>query len=109
MDDRLRVSRKQERDGMRRYNGKQHGGSGSGWSRRHDGHTKDVLFEFKTVLGGKKQITIKLTDLLSVQKTALSEGRLPVLQIEIAQQRWVCIPDDDFMELWDAQDKQRHS
>lgn len=94
---------------MKRYQGQQHGGSGSGWSKRHDGHTTShsgraissgTLFEFKTVIGGQKQITLKASDLLSVERTAIREGRLPVLQVEFAGRRYVVLTEEDFLERW---------
>jgi hypothetical protein len=108
-DERFTASAKQEREGMKRYGGKQHGGSGSGWSKRHDGHTTShedraltsgTLFEFKTVLGGKRQITVKADDLLSVERTAILEGRLPVLQIEVGKRQYVVLTQEDFEEKW---------
>jgi hypothetical protein len=81
--------------------------------RRNDGHTTEnenrtvstgVLFEFKTVLGGKKQITVKLDDLKQVEHQAVLEGRLPVLQIEVGGKRYVILTDDDFIELWGGND-----
>jgi hypothetical protein len=57
------------------------------------------LLEYKTVLGGKKQITIKLDDLQLVERTAAQEGRLPVLQFELRQKRFVILTEDDFLEM----------
>lgn len=57
-----------------------------------------TLYECKTVLGGKKQITIKADDLLSVEHQALLQGRLPVLLIEVADRRYVCLTEEDFLD-----------
>lgn len=110
-DERRTASAKQEKDGLKRYGGRGHGGSGSGWAYRHDGHTSEqeeravssgVLFEFKTVLGGKKQITVKYDDLRSVELEAIRQGRMPVLQIEVAGRRYVILTDEDFIERMGA-------
>ena len=57
MDDRRRVSGKQEKVVARRFGAQQHAGSGSG-AKKHDSHTDNLLLECKTTVGFKKQITI---------------------------------------------------
>jgi len=108
MDERRRVSGRQEKSGLGRYGAQAHGGSGSGWMRRNDGHTtkhedravsSGVLFEFKTIVGGKKQITLKLEDMIQVERQAIKEGRIPALQIEMGGRRYVVQPDEDWIEL----------
>jgi hypothetical protein len=107
LDPRRRVSGRQEKDSLKRYNAQGHAGSGSGWMRRNDGHTTEYenravdsgfLFEFKTVIGGQKQITVKKSDLEQVEKEAVLQGRTPVLQVEIAGRRYVILTDEDFQE-----------
>ena len=96
MDDRRRVSRKQERDASKKLGAKQHAGSGSG-AKKHDMHTKGHLIECKTVLEGKRQITIKADDLKSLCYHAALQDRMPVLHVRMGGKDWVLVPEDDFV------------
>ena len=57
-------------------------------------HTDDSLIECKTVLKGKKQITIKSDDLKSLSYHAAIQSKMPELHIELDGKRWVMIPAD---------------
>lgn len=98
MDPRRRVSQAQERKVARRSGSQMHAGSGSG-HRRNDMHNDDEVIECKTVLRGKKQITLKDDDLRLVERTAISQGRRPVLHIELANRRYIVLMEDDYDEL----------
>lgn len=98
MDPRKRVSQAQERKVARRSGSKLHSGSGSG-NRRNDMHNDDEVIECKTVLRGKKQITIKQVDLTLVERTAIQQGRRPVLHIELANRGYVVLTEEDYAEL----------
>lgn len=68
-------------------------------------HNPDEVIECKTVLVGKKQITLKLDDLRLVEKTALGQGRRPVLALELGGRGYVVLPEDDYAELvWERND-----
>jgi Holliday junction resolvase len=64
-------------------------------------HTDDELIECKTVLPGKKQITIKLDDVKSLHYHAAIKNKRPVLHIELDKYRLVLIPEADYEELRD--------
>lgn len=103
MDPRKRVSQAQERKVARKSGSQQHAGSGSGF-RRNDMHNVDEVIECKTVLRGKKQITVKSDDLKLVERTAIQQGRRPVLHIEIANRGYVLLTEEDYAELAWRQD-----
>ena len=96
-DERYKVSRAQEGRAARKLGAKQHAGSGSG-STRHDMHTADALVECKTVLSGKKQITIKSADLASLRYHAAVQDRVPVLFVTVDGQDWVLLPQEYYEE-----------
>lgn len=95
MDPRRRASNAQEKRVAEVTGARQHAGSGSG-VRRHDMHTDDALIECKTVLRGKKQITIQIDVLKSVRYHAAISDKRPELHIELQGQRWVLIPEEDY-------------
>lgn len=104
MDERIKVSRAQEKGAAKRYGAKQHRGSGSG-STPQDMHTATHLIECKTILPatlvGKGSITIKLDDWKQLRYNAATQDRLPVLHIELGKYRLVLIPEEDHAESLD--------
>ena len=78
----------------------QHKGSGSG-NKKHDMHTQDALIECKTVLLGKKSITLSGAYLEGLIKEAWQQDRSPVLSIEFNGRRWIMQLEDDYIELRD--------
>jgi hypothetical protein len=95
-DERQRVSAKQERSVARRFGATQHSGSGSG-AKRLDMHNDDAIIECKTVLQGKKQITIRVSDLKLLLYQAAVQDRDAVLHVQIDEQKWVLIPESDYL------------
>jgi hypothetical protein len=67
-------------------------------------HNDDEVIECKTVLRGKKQITLKSDDLQLVERTAVAQGRRPVLHIEIANRGYVVLTEEDYAEMAWRQD-----
>lgn len=61
-------------------------------------HTDDSLIECKTVLKGKKQITIKSDDLKSLSYHAAIQSKRPELHIELDGKGWVLVPEAE----WEA-------
>ena len=82
----------------KRYNGQRTPGSGSGWRIKGDVRAHDFLFEAKSC-ESRTQITIKLSDLVKVEKRALQSGRVPVLTFDIGRRRYQVLTDPDFAEL----------
>jgi Holliday junction resolvase len=97
VDDRHRAARIQERAAAKKFQAKQHRGSGSG-SKPNDSHTAGQLIENKTVLEGKRQITLKADDLALLVYHAAVQSREPVLHIRLAGKNWVLITEDEFVE-----------
>lgn len=67
-------------------------------------HNDAEVLECKTVLRGKKQITIKIDDLKLVERTAVSQGRTPVLHVELANRGYVILTEEDYAEMSWRQD-----
>jgi hypothetical protein len=91
-------SRKQEDRTASSYKGSRNAGSGSGWLRKNDVRTADILIENKFTTN-TKQITIKHKDLSELVERAILEDRLPVLQFDLNNRRYVIITEDDFLEM----------
>lgn len=98
MDERKRVSRKQEKHVAKSIGGRVQPGSGSGSLNKGDVRTADALIELKTVLQGKKQITIKHADLLQIEREAMVSGRVPVFGIRMGNRDYVMLTREDWEE-----------
>lgn len=79
------------------FSGKTVAASGAFWNRKGDVRTDTLLIEHKYT--GKLQITVKSSVLDKIEKEAILDGRKPVLGIYVGGKSWVCIPEDDFVEL----------
>lgn len=98
---RIKKSRKQERQTADRYKGSRNAGSGSGWMRKNDVRSHDFLIENKFT-DNVKQYSLKLVDLVELEKRAILEDRVPVLQLEIQGRRYVVLTEDDFTSMFNA-------
>lgn len=98
---RIKKSRKQERQTADRYKGSRNAGSGSGWMRKNDVRSHDFLIENKFT-DNVKQYSLKLVDLVELEKRAILEDRIPVLQLEIQGRRYVVLNEDDFTSMFNA-------
>lgn len=103
-DHRIRRSRKQERDGARRYGGRVNSGSGNGEIFKSDVRTGDELIEFKTTEA--KSYRLKFEDLATAWRNALLDDRRPVFGIEFTStelpqgpRRHVVLPEDDYLAM----------
>jgi len=96
MDQRIKRSRDQESRGARLHTGRRNAGSGNHWQRKNDMRTDDgkELFEYKRTDG--KSITIKATDLATLRRNALLEGRDPRFGIELDGHDYVLLPAGDY-------------
>jgi Holliday junction resolvase len=66
-----------------------------------DMSTREELIECKTVLRGKRSITIKDDDLSLLLRLSAQRDIDPVMDIELAGRAWVLIPRGDYRELRD--------
>jgi hypothetical protein len=90
-------SKKHEDRLAKKFDGKRNAGSGSFWQRKGDVRTRDYLIEHKWT--GKAQITVKSAVLEKIVKEAILDGRVPVLGFHLNGENYVCLTEDDFLEL----------
>jgi hypothetical protein len=92
-----RLSDKQERRTAEQFGGTVNPGSGSGWRRPQDVRADGLLIEDKRT--GKRSITIKADDWEQLRRNALSTGRTPLMEIELAGVDYVMVRQVDWEEL----------
>jgi hypothetical protein len=95
---RIRRSREQEKKTAATYRGSVTSGSGNGWVNKGDVRTEHILFENKRT-DNVAQITVKVKDLLLLEKQALMQGRMGVLQFEVGGRSYNIVTDEDFQTL----------
>lgn len=98
MDERLRLSRQHERSSAGALGARVHKGSGSG-NHRQDAHSDELLIECKTVLRGRKQITLKASALKQLACNAAIDGQIGVCDIEVDGRAYVLVPREDLAEI----------
>jgi hypothetical protein len=97
----LKKSRKQEKRSADTYRGSRNSGSGNGWVRKNDVRSEEFLIENKTTIG-TKSITLKAVDLNELREHAILEDRIPVLQFDLGNRRYVVLTEPDFLEMIDG-------
>lgn len=101
MDDRIARSRAQEKRVAKRHGGTRNAGSGNGWTRKADVRSSigslDFLWEMKRT--DAKSISLKHSDLETVRSQAWSEGRMPILHLELCGRQYVVLEEPDFETL----------
>jgi hypothetical protein len=93
----LKESQKHEARLAEVLDGKVNAGSGAFWSRKGDVRAADVLVEHKYT--GKSSFTVKAAVLEKIVKEAIFDGRMPVLGISLNNENYICLTEDDFLEL----------
>lgn len=96
--ERRQASDKQEKRVAKRYNAKQHAGSGSGYVWRNDMHSDRFWIECKRT-DNERYIRIDLKEVEALVKRAAEKGKTAVLAIEIKGCEYVLLQDCDFQEL----------
>lgn len=94
----LKKSQKQEKRTADTYRGSRNARSGAGWLRKNDVRSENLLIENKLTTN-VKQITLKSKDLIELQQRAILEDRIPVLQFDCNNRRYVVLVENDFIEL----------
>jgi len=89
-------SQKQEQRTADTYRGSRNAGSGSGWVRKNDVRSDMFLIENKFT-DNKKSYSIKASDLIQLNREAILESRIPVLQFDLAGRKYVILTEDDFL------------
>lgn len=91
---------KQEKRTAESYKGSRNVMSGAGWMRKADVRTEDFMIENKLKMDpDAKSYSVKAVDMRDLTKRARLEGRIPLLQIDLAGHRYVVLPEDDFLEI----------
>ena len=93
----MREWERQERRTAKRYNGQRSPRSGAGHSRKNDVRNEHLLIENKTT-GNRTQITLHTKDLELLRCNASVEGRVPVLQFDLAGRNYVVLHEGDFYD-----------
>ena len=95
-------SKKQEERTAKSYRGSRNAMSGAGWMRKADVRTEDFMIENKLKMDpNAKSYSIKAVDMRDLTKRARLEGRIPMMQIDLAGHRYVVLTEDDFLEMID--------
>jgi hypothetical protein len=103
MSDSKKASVKQERRTAAKYKGSVNAMSGAGWMRKADVRSEDFLIENKLKMDpNAKSYSVKAVDLRDLTKRARLEGRIPLLQFDLAGHRYVVLVEDDFLEMIDG-------
>ena len=86
------------------YGGTRNAMSGAGWTRKGDVRTPEFMIENKTKMDpNAKSYSIKAVDLRDLTKRARLEGRIPLLQFDLAGHRYVVLCEDDLLEMVGAE------
>lgn len=100
MSDSGKRSRKQEDRTAKSYGGSRNVMSGAGWMRKADVRSDQFLIENKLKMDpNAKSYSIKAVDMRDLLKQARLEGRVPLMQIDLAGHRYVVLLEDDFLEI----------
>jgi hypothetical protein len=98
-------SKKQEERTAKAYKGSRNVMSGAGWVRKADVRTEEFMIENKLKMDpDAKSYSVKAVDMRDLVKRARLEGRIPLLQIDLAGHRYVVLPEDDFLEIIGEED-----
>lgn len=88
---------RQERRTAERYRGSRSPGSGNGHSRKNDVRNEHLLIENKHT-GNRRSITLLVKDLELLRCNATVEGRVGVLQFDLAGRSYVVLGEGDFYD-----------
>lgn len=93
-------SLRQEKRTAEAYKGSRNVMSGAGWVRKADVRTEEFMIENKLKMDpDAKSYSIKAVDMRDLTKRARLEGRIPLMQIDLAGHRYVVLTEDDFLEI----------
>jgi len=102
MSDSGKKSKRQEERTAKAYRGSRNAMSGAGWVRKADVRTEEFMIENKLKMDpNAKSYSIKSVDMRDLVKRARLEGRIPLMQIDLAGHRYVVLTEDDFLEMID--------
>lgn len=94
------MSAAQENRTADKYKGSRNIMSGAGWVRKADVRSEDFMIENKLKMDpDAKSYSLKAVDLRDLVKRARLEGRIPLMQIDLAGRQYVVLVEDDFLDL----------
>lgn len=103
MSESKKASLKQEKRTAEKYRGSINAMSGAGWMRKADVRSEHFLIENKLKMDpNAKSYSVKAADLRDLTKKARLEGRIPLLQFDLAGHRYVVLVEDDLLEMIDG-------
>lgn len=92
----------QEKRTAEKYKGSRNVMSGAGWIRKADVRSEQFMIENKLKMNpDAKSYSVLAQDLRDLTKRARLEGRIPLLQFDLAGRNYVILVEDDFMEMID--------
>jgi hypothetical protein len=94
----MKASKKQEKRSAKIYKGSRNAGSGSGWLRKNDVRTHELLIENK-LTNNLKSYSIKASELVDLTQRGVLEDRLPVMQFDLGGKHYVILNEADFQML----------
>lgn len=94
----MKASKKQENRSAKIYKGSRNAGSGSGWMRKNDVRTHELLIENK-LTNNVKSYSVKAKELVELTQRAVLEDRLPVLQFDLSGRHYVVLNEADFQMI----------
>ncbi len=94
----MKASKRQENRSAKIYKGSRNAGSGSGWLRKNDVRTHELLIENK-LTSNLKSYSIKASELVDLTQRGILEDRLPVLQFDLGGKHYVILNESDFQML----------
>lgn len=90
----------QEKRTATAYKGSRNAMSGAGWVRKADVRSEDFMIENKLKMDpNAKSYSVKALDLRDLTKRAILEGRIGLLQFDLAGHRYVILREDDLLEI----------
>ena len=98
--DSQKKSLRQEKRTAEAYKGSRNVMSGAGYWKKNDVTTETLLIENKLKMNpDAKSYSIKAVDMRDLTKRARLEGRIPILQIDLAGHNYVVMTEDDFLDM----------
>lgn len=94
----MRASKRQENRSAKIYKGSRNAGSGSGWLRKNDVRSHELLIENK-LTNNEKSYSVKSKELVELTQRAVLEDRIPVLQFDLGGRHYVVLNEADFQTL----------
>jgi hypothetical protein len=97
-------SQKHEKRLAAQFEGQRTAASGAFWQRKGDVRTASMLIEHKWT--GKKSFTLTASVLEKIVEEAILDYRTPILGVSLNAKNYVVLTEDDFIELYEAANRE---